>query len=114
MRVSCFGGHQEQQKRSAIGTEVICKDGEAGGPSRKLSFCGLCGRAGHQNEERERKSMALREDEFSAMLLFLSRIFMIRGHASQEVVAVVLLELEQMARLVFCPEEEEDYRVGCA
>ena len=37
---------------------------------------------------------------------------MIRGLASQEVVAAVLLELEQMARLVLCPEEAEDYRVG--
>jgi hypothetical protein len=59
-----------------------------------------------------RKSMALREDVFSTMLLFLSRIFMIRGHASQEVVAAVLLEFELMAHLVLCPEEAEDYRVG--
>ena len=113
MRVSCFGGHQEQQKRSAIGTEFICNDGGADGPSRKLSFCGLCGRAGHQDEERDEEINGTARRCFlgDASISF-EDFLMIRGLASQEVVAAVLLELEQMARLVLCPEEAEDYRVG--
>jgi hypothetical protein len=73
---------------------------------------GYAGELDTRTRREMRKSMALREDVFSAMLLFLSRILIIREHASQEMVAAVLLEFELMARLVLCPEEAEDYRVG--
>ena len=62
MRVSCFGGHQEQQKKSAIGTEFIhAKMEELMVLPGSFHYAGYVGELDIRTGEM-RKSMALRED----------------------------------------------------